>query len=137
MIFVKNGIFFHLSIFGKVGQQNVFHYILERKTPFRTIKTRSSKIRKIGIFSEVSPWFLSKLAVHFFYFRQNIPQKWVSRNSRKKKRLSRPKKQQLQKIKKIGILPNGLIRGFGQKLAIFLSFHFRQKKARKMCLTVF
>ena len=66
------------------------------------------------------------------YFWQNIPEKWVSRNSRKKKYLSRPKIQQLQKIKKIEIFRKGLIHGFGQKLAIFPSFDFREKSQENL-----
>ena len=34
MAFVKNWLFFHLFILGKIGQENVFHDILERKNAF-------------------------------------------------------------------------------------------------------
>ena len=33
--------------------------------------------------------------------------------------------------------PQGLVHGFGQKVAIFLRFLFQVKQARKMCITIF
>ena len=41
-----------------------------------------------------------------------------------KKRLSRLKKQQVQKVKKIKIFPKELIHGFSPKMAIFQLFFF-------------
>ena len=45
-IFVKNWRFFHLFILGKIGQENVFYDILERKNAFldyKNIKLKKSK----------------------------------------------------------------------------------------------
>ena len=50
MVFVKNFEFFHFLILRNIRKENVFYDILEKKKPFSTIKTRSSKSRKIDIF---------------------------------------------------------------------------------------
>ena len=45
-IFVKNWRLFHLFILGKIGQENVFYDILERKNAFldyKNIKLKKSK----------------------------------------------------------------------------------------------
>ena len=56
-----------------------------------TIKARSSKSRKIGIFSKGLVHCLGQKLVIFpeFDFKENRPEKFVLRNSRRKKRLSR------------------------------------------------
>ena len=41
-----------------------------------------------------------------------------------KERLSKLKKQQVQKVEKLEIFPNGLTHSFGPKMAIFPSFVF-------------
>ena len=46
----KNGHSFKPFFFCNTGQQNVFYDILQRKTPFQAIKTKSSNSRKIDIF---------------------------------------------------------------------------------------
>ena len=46
----KNGHFSNFFFLGKLGQENVIYDILEQKTAFQAIKTRSSKSRKIGVF---------------------------------------------------------------------------------------
>ena len=46
MIFVKNWQFFHLFILGKIGQENVFYDILDKKNAFldyKNIKLKKSK----------------------------------------------------------------------------------------------
>ena len=68
MVWVQRWPFFQLFCLCTIGQGDVFYDILDRKIAFWALKTRSSKSRKIGIFS------------------------------------------------------NGLVHGFGQKLAIFLCF---------------
>ena len=50
MVLVQQWAFFKLCILGNIGQENVFYYILEKKNPFYSIKTRSQKSRKIDIF---------------------------------------------------------------------------------------
>ena len=70
MVFVKNLKFFHVFIFGKISQQNVFDVIRESKKRFKTIKNRNLKKSKNQDFSK-----------GVLYFVQNRPGKC----SRKKK----------------------------------------------------
>ena len=74
-----------------IGQENAFYDILEQKTAFWAIKTRSSKSRKIEIFPKLlTHGFGPKMAIFpTFFFRQYRPGKCLLRYSRAKKRLSR------------------------------------------------
>ena len=49
---VQNWPFFHRLFLANIGQENVFHDILERKNAFLGYKTASSKSGKIAIFSK-------------------------------------------------------------------------------------
>ena len=51
MFLVQKLPFFPLSFTGNIRHKNVFYDILERKTAFEAIKTRSLKSRKIDIFT--------------------------------------------------------------------------------------
>ena len=66
MVFVKNLKFFHVFIFGKISQQNVFDVIRESKKRFKTIKNRNLKKSKNQDFSK-----------GVLYFVQNRPGKCV------------------------------------------------------------
>ena len=58
MFLVKHLKFFHLFIFGKISQQNVFDVILESKKAFLDSKIAKLKKSKNRDFSKgVSPWF--------------------------------------------------------------------------------
>ena len=65
---------------GNIGQQNVFYDILERKkAPFQTIKTRSSKTRKIDIFPKgLTHGFGPKMAIFPTFFFQAIQARKMS-----------------------------------------------------------
>ena len=64
MVLVKKWPFFHLFSLGNISQENVFFDILERKTPFYPIKTRSLKSRKIEIFPKrITHGFNQKMAI--------------------------------------------------------------------------
>ena len=82
MVLVQNG---HFSIFfflGNIGQENVIYANRERKTPFYAIKTRSSKSRKIDIFSKwVIHGFGPKMAIFpsFLFLRKYRPGKCLLR----------------------------------------------------------
>ena len=76
-IFVKNWRFFHLFILGKIGQENVFYDILERKNTFldyKNIKLKKWKNwdfsyrKNWDFFKGVSQWFLSKKWQFFHLF---------------------------------------------------------------------
>ena len=57
-----------------------------------------------------------------FGFRQYRAGKCVLRYSRRKKRLLRVEKQEVQKVEKLTVFSKGLTHGFGPKLAISQSF---------------
>ena len=58
MAFVKHLKFFHLFIFGKIRQENLFDNILEGKKTFLDSKIKKLKKSKNRDFSKgVSPWF--------------------------------------------------------------------------------
>ena len=60
----KNGHFSNFLFLGNIGQENVFYDILEPKTPFLALRTRSSKIRKIDIFPKgLAHGFGPKMAI--------------------------------------------------------------------------
>ena len=66
MVLVKNWQFFLFLILGKIGQENVFYDVLERKNAFPGIKNKKfKKARKWKFSKGVSPWFWSK-TVNFF-----------------------------------------------------------------------
>ena len=59
-----------------------------------------------------------------FFFRQYRPGKCLFRSSRAKKRVCRPEKQEVEKLKKNDVFPKGLTHGFGPKMTIFSIFFF-------------
>ena len=61
-----------------IGQENDFYDILERKTPFQALKTRSSKSRKIDIFPKgLNHAFAPNMAIFPTFFLGNIGQENV------------------------------------------------------------
>ena len=76
---------------GNIGQENVFFDILDRKTSFQNIKTKSSKSQKIDIFPKgLTHCFGPKMAIFpTFYFRQYRPGKRSFMIFQNEKRLSR------------------------------------------------
>ena len=110
VLLVKNWQFFLLFILRQIAQANVFHDILERKTPFYTKNTRTSKQHKTLRFFQkgLVHGFGQKLAIFpSFYHRQNRAGKCVPRYFKKKKRLSRPLKQKLEIFEKLGFFQRG------------------------------
>ena len=62
MIFGQKLQFFHFFVLGKIGQENVFHDILEWKHVFLDHKNNKLKKLKNWNFSKgVSQWFYSKI----------------------------------------------------------------------------
>ena len=86
MILVKKWPLFHVFFLGNIGQENVFYNILERKTPFKLIKTTGSKSRKIEIFPNgLTHGFDQKMAIFpCLFFRQYRSGKCVLQYSRTK-----------------------------------------------------
>ena len=64
----KNGLFWNFFFLGKIGQENVFYYNLERKNAFLGYKNKKFKKSKNCHFSKgVNPWFWYKNG-HFSNF---------------------------------------------------------------------
>ena len=57
MVLVKNLKIFHLFIFGKMREENVFDDILERKKAFLDYKKKVKTVKNWDFFKGVSPWF--------------------------------------------------------------------------------
>ena len=76
MILLQKWSFFQGFFLGNLVQKNVFYDILERKTPFWAIKTKSLKSRKVDIFSKgLTEGFGTKIAISWnFFLRQYIGQ---------------------------------------------------------------
>ena len=73
MVLVQKCPLFQLFFLGRIGQENVFHDILEQKNAFLAYKNKKWKSRKINIFSKgfskgvFQSWFWSKNG-HFSNF---------------------------------------------------------------------
>ena len=62
MVFGQKFGIFHLFIFGKIRQENVFDDILERKQAFLDYKKEKvEKVKNWDFSKGVSPWFWSKI----------------------------------------------------------------------------
>ena len=88
----KNGHYSNFFFLGNIGQENVFHDILELKNAFLGYKSKKfKKSKNWHFFKGVNPCFWSKNAhfSNFFFFRWYRPGKCLWRYSRAKKRLSR------------------------------------------------
>ena len=58
MVLIKNLKNFHVFIFGKIREENVFNNILERKKAFLDYKKEKvKKVKNWDFFKGVSPWF--------------------------------------------------------------------------------
>ena len=103
-----------------------FTIFQNEKTPFKAIKTRSSKSRKIEIFPKgLTHGFGPKMATFpTFFFRQYRNGQCVLRYSRTKKTPFQTIKITSSKSQKIKIFSKGLTRGFGPKIATFPTFFF-------------
>ena len=133
MVLVKNWQFFLFLILGKIGQENVFYDVLERKNAFPGIKNKKFKKSRKWKFSKgVSPWFWSKI-VNFFLLLFHVKKAGKMRFTifQKEKTCFYAIKTRSSKSRKIRIFSQGLVHNFGLKLSIFPSFCFRQKRPGK------
>ena len=136
MVLLKNWPSFHLFFLGNIGQENVFYDILERENAFLGNKNKKFKKSENWHFCKgVNPWFCSKIC-HFsiFFFFSNIGQENVFYDILERKNAFLGNKKKSTKSRKIYIFAKGLTHGFPQKLAIFLSFFFRQYTPGKWVL---
>ena len=101
MALIQKWPFFHLFVLGNTSQENVFYDIPERKNAFLGQKNKKFKKSKIDIFLKgLTHGFGPRMAIcPTIFFRQDRSGKCLLRDSRTKKRLSRPKNMKFKKSK--------------------------------------
>ena len=128
--------FFRLHMPGKC----LLRYSRTKKHLSSLLKNKQFKKSKNWHFSkDVNPWFWSKNG-HFSYFlfSGNIGQENVFYDILKRKNAFLGyKNKKNSKSRKIDIFPKTLTHGFGQKMAIFPTFFFRQYRPGKCLLRYF
>ena len=109
------------------------------KTPFQVIKRRRSKSRKINIFPiGLTHGFGPKMAIFLTSFFQAMQARKMSfRTFQHEKTAFQALKTRSFKRRKIPIFLKGFTHGFGPKMAIFLTFLFRQNWPGKCVLRYF
>ena len=118
----KNVLFLKLLFFyGKIGQENVFDHILERKNAFLASKNQKIKKSKNWHFSKgVNPWFWFKNGQFFnFFFLGNIGQEHVFYDIEERKNAILRYQKRSSKTRKIAIILKELTHGFCTKMATF------------------
>ena len=116
-----------------------FTIFQNEKTPFQTIKTKSSKGRKIDIFPKgLTHDFAPKMAIFpSFIFQAMYARKMSFTIFQNEKTRFQTIKTKTSKSRKIGIFPKGLTHAFSPKIAIFPAFIFQKIQGRKMSFTIF
>ena len=140
MVLVHKWPFFqHFFILGNIDQENVLYHILERKMPFQAIKTRGSKSRKMDIFLKwLTHGFGAKMTIFPTFFYQVIQTRKMSFTLFQNEKMPfQAIKTRSSKSRKIDIFLKWLTDGFGPKMAIFLTFFFRQYRPGKCLLRYF
>ena len=112
-----------------------------KKTPFYSIKTTSSKRRKIcHVFKAVNPWFWSKNG-HFsnLFFYAILARKMTFRIFQREQTPFQAIKTKSLKSRKIDIFPKELNHCVGPKITIFpyLFFNFLAIQEKKISFTTF
>ena len=113
-----------------------FMIFQNKKTVFQALKKRSSKSRKIEIFSKgLVHGFRPKLAIFpCFFFKAIQARKMCFMIFQNKKMVFQALKTRSSKSRKIEIFSKGLVHGFRPKLAIFPCFFLRQYRPGKCVL---
>ena len=128
---------FPTLIFTKIWARKMSFTIFQNeKMPFQATKTRSSKSRKIDIFSKgLTHGFGAKMAdFPTFFFQAIQARKMCFTIFQNEKTYFQAIKTRSSKSRKIDIFPKGLTHGFGPKMAIFSTFFFRQYRPGKCLL---
>ena len=136
----KMAIFAASFFFGKIGQENVFYDILERKNAFLGYKNKKLKKSKNCDYSKgVNPWFLYKKWPFFQlpFARQYRPEKRLCFRYSRSKNARLGYKKRSSKSRKMTIFPKRLTDGFGPKMTIFSTSFFYAIQARTMCFAIF
>ena len=128
MVLVQKWPFFQFFFQAIQARKMSFTIFQSEKKPFQAIKTRSSKSGKIDIFSMgLTHGFGPKLAIFPTFFFQAIQARRSSFTMfQNEKTPFKAIKTRRSKSRKIHIFPKRLIHGFDPKMAIFLTFFFRQ-----------
>ena len=126
MVLVQKWPFFNFFFLGKIGQENVFYDILERKNAFLGYKNKTLKKSKNCYFSKgVNPLFLDKNGLFGnFFLLGKIGQENVFYNNLEPKNAFLRYKKRSSKSRKMTIFPKRLTHGFGPKLTIFATSFF-------------
>ena len=124
-----------------------FTIFQNEKTPLQTIKTRSSKSRKIDIFPKgLTHGFGPKMAIFpTLIFQEIYARKMSFTIFQNEKMPFQAIKTRSSKTQKIDIFSKGLTHGFGQepiscfspRMVIFATFLIQAMSARKMSSTIF
>ena len=117
----KNDHFSNFFFLDKIGQENVFDHILERKNAFLASKNQKIKKSKNWHFSKwVNPWFWFKNGQFFnFFFLGNIGQEHAFYDILERKNAILGYQKRSSKTRKIAIILKELTHGFCTKMAIF------------------
>ena len=116
-----------------------FTIFQNEKTPFQTIKRRSSKSRKIAIFPKgLTHGFGPKMTIFptsFFQAKQAREMSFtIFQNEKTPFQVIKTRS---LKSRKIAFFPKRLTHGFSPKMAIFKTSFFQAIQARKRCFTIF
>ena len=136
MLLVQTLPFFPL-FFQAIGARKISFTIFQSGiTPLQAIKSRSKKSRKIDIFPKgLTQGFGPKMASFSTFSFQAIQARKMSFTIfQSEKTPFQAIKTRSSKSQKIDIFPKGLTHGFGPKMAIFLTFFFRQDRPGKCLL---
>ena len=135
----KNGHFSNFFFSAMQARKMSLRIFQNEKTPFQTIKTRSSKTENIDIFSKVLTHGFDPKMVLFptFFFLTIKARKMSFTIFQNEKQPFQTIKKRSSKSRKIDIFLKGLIHGFGPKMAIFPTFIFQEIQVRKMPFTIF
>ena len=108
------------------------------KTPFKGIKTRRSKSRKIDIFpTGITHGFGPKMAIFHIFFQTIQARKMSFTILQNEKTPFYAIKTGSSKSRKIAIFPMGLTHGFGPKMAVFPTPFFQAIQSKKMSFKIF
>ena len=137
MVFGQKCPFFETSVFyGKIGQENVFDHILERKNAFLASKNQKIKKSKNWHFSKgVNPWFWFKNGQFFnFFFLGNICQEHVFYDIQERKNAFLCYKNKKFKKSKNWHFSKGVNPWFWSKNGHFSNFVFLRQYRPGKCL---
>ena len=135
----KNGHFLNFFFLGKIGQENVFYDILERKNAFLGYKNkRFEKSKNCIILKRLIHGFWTKMSfLELLFFTVKQARKMSLTIFQHEKTPFQPLKSRRIKSRKIHSFLKGLTQGFGLKMEYFLTSVFQVIYARNMCFTIF